>query len=114
LLRWIGVGCGGKVNGIQEVARSIRVSSTSKIKHYLVLGQHRTAALSENCPRMSSESVENSEAPCFLVRIFDRRRISANCPSRVPGRLKKLRVSAFERFKSQLCIEGERAPQNRI
>jgi hypothetical protein len=31
LLCWFGVSCGGKVNGIQEVARSIRVSSTSKI-----------------------------------------------------------------------------------
>jgi hypothetical protein len=43
-------------NGIQEVARSIRVSSTNKIKHYLVLGQHRTAALPENCPNLSSSA----------------------------------------------------------
>ena len=41
------------MNGIQEVARSIRVSSTSKISHYLVLGQHRTEVLSENCPNLS-------------------------------------------------------------
>jgi hypothetical protein len=27
-------------NGIQEVARSIRVSSTNKIKHYLGFGQN--------------------------------------------------------------------------
>jgi hypothetical protein len=33
LLRWFGMSCGGKVNGIQEVARSIRVSSTNKIEH---------------------------------------------------------------------------------
>jgi hypothetical protein len=32
LLCWFGVSCGGKVNGIQEVARSIRVSSTNKIR----------------------------------------------------------------------------------
>jgi hypothetical protein len=32
LLRWFGVGCEREPNGIQEVARSIRVSSTNKIK----------------------------------------------------------------------------------
>jgi hypothetical protein len=39
---------GVPTNGIQEVARSIRVSSTNKIKHYLGFEQHRTGALSEN------------------------------------------------------------------
>jgi hypothetical protein len=39
-------------NGIQEVARSIRVSSTNKTMRFLSLGRHRTAALSENCPVM--------------------------------------------------------------
>ena len=37
-----------RLSFIQEVARSIRVSSTNKIKHCLSFGQHRTSALSEN------------------------------------------------------------------
>ena len=44
--------------GIQEVARSIRVSSTNKITHYLALGEHRTAVLSENCPNLSRGEIQ--------------------------------------------------------
>ncbi len=43
----------GDLSFIQEVARSIRVSSTNKIKHYLSFGQHRTAALSEHLSELS-------------------------------------------------------------
>jgi hypothetical protein len=65
---------GERLNGIQEVARSIRVSSTNKIKHYLAFGQHRTAALSENLSELSRgardpsfESVP-SDADAFVMK----------------------------------------------
>jgi hypothetical protein len=46
LLRWFGVSCGGKVNGIQEVARSIRVSSTKKIHHFSIPRRMRLIGMS--------------------------------------------------------------------
>ena len=39
-------------NGIQKLARSVRLSSTNQIKHYAAFGQHRTG----QCPRMSSST----------------------------------------------------------
>ena len=42
-----------RLYGIQEVARSIRVSSTNKIKQFLSIGQHRTNALPEKLSELS-------------------------------------------------------------
>ena len=39
-------------NGIQEVDGSIPFSSTNRIKHLRAFGQHRTARLSEKCPKL--------------------------------------------------------------
>jgi hypothetical protein len=44
------------MSSIQEVARSIRVSSTNKIKHFFGFGQHRTGALSENLSELLSRA----------------------------------------------------------
>jgi len=60
-------------NGIQEVARSIRVSSTSKIRHFVSFGQHQTQPLSENCPKNQTNHAKKSEALYFFCRISDRR-----------------------------------------
>ena len=43
-----------RLSFIQEVARSIRVSSTNKIKRFLVLRHRRMSGLSANCPHLSS------------------------------------------------------------
>jgi hypothetical protein len=42
-----------RLSFIQEVARSIRVSSTNKMKHFLNVVQHRTTALSEKLSELS-------------------------------------------------------------
>src|SRR5713101_3825147 len=54
LLRWFGVSCGGKVNGIQEVARSIRVSSTNKITHFSLIEHRLTGRLLPDGPTSRS------------------------------------------------------------
>jgi hypothetical protein len=52
---------GAHTKGIQEVARSIRVSSTNKIEHFLSFGHHR--GLSEKCPDFSSTTSVQQACP---------------------------------------------------
>jgi len=62
---------------IQEVARSIRVNSTNKIKQFLSIGQHRTGALSENLSELSRgrqrsffESVPSDADPIVMKSVI--------------------------------------------
>ncbi len=53
---------------IQEVARSIRVNSTNKIKQFLSIGQHRTGALSETLSELSRGARDACSNRCLPTR----------------------------------------------